>query len=72
MLSTRKKIGYLLVNTKDHMIARREIFKRLSYRKDFLTVYALMIMEGTISEQGSGRKGSQKVVRLLAPDRALT
>jgi hypothetical protein len=72
MTSTRKKIGYLLVNTRDHEIAYRSIYMRLKHRKDFRETYALMLMEGTISETGSGRKGSTKLVRLLAPGRALS
>ena len=70
--NTRQRIGMVLVNTKDHQISRREIRMRLRYLPDFQVVYQSMLEQGIITETGSGRKGSTKLVRLLAPGRALS
>jgi hypothetical protein len=68
MIDTRHKIYLILINTKDHQIARREIRMRLRYRPDFESVYQDMLIQGVIEEFGAGKKNSTKTVRLLKSD----
>ena len=66
--SVEKRIYYILINTKDHMIAKRDIRMRLRRLDYFESVYTHLLDEGAISEWGSGKKGDPVVVRLDKPD----
>lgn len=68
MTSTHQKIWQILINTKDHQIARREIRMRLRHRADFETVYQAMLSQHIIDESGTGKKSNTKIVRLLKSD----
>ncbi len=65
MITTKKKILLLLINTKDHSTTKRSILMRVSYRKDFSAVYQDLLDLGIIEEQGDGKKGNTRQVRLL-------
>jgi len=68
MTDTKHKIYLILINTKDHQIARREIRMRLRHRPDFEPVYQDMLIQGIIDEFGTGKKDSTKITRLLKSD----
>jgi hypothetical protein len=71
MKSTQKKIALLLINTIDHSLPRREIRMRLRHRKDFESVYALLLFAHVLEETGAGTKYSPRITHLLDPAAAL-
>ena len=75
MITTKQKIVWLLTNTRDHALPKRDILMRVSRRRDFQEVYQQMIDLHIIEEWGQGKSGlsgSTKIVRKAdEPDRVV-
>jgi hypothetical protein len=62
--TTARRIYYLLLNTRDWQIEKRQITMRLGYRPLFQECYQDLLAKHVLTELGSGKPGDPCIVRL--------
>lgn len=68
MMLINHRLLKLLESAPGRQMPRRDIFKRLSYDRQFAGLYEHLIGKVAITEYGTGKKGDPVVVRLEKPD----